>query len=75
MKENEIAGHLSCTGDMRNPYTIPVGMPEGKRSFGRPRSRREENFTVNFEEIIYEAAGLIHLAQDKDQWRALVNTL
>jgi hypothetical protein len=30
-------------GEMRNPYIILVGKPEGKRPFGRPRSRWEDN--------------------------------
>jgi hypothetical protein len=30
---------------------------------------------MDIKELGYEGAGWIHLAEDKDQWRALVNTV
>jgi hypothetical protein len=33
------AGHVACTGEMRNAYKILVRKPEGKRMLGRPRDR------------------------------------
>jgi len=52
-----------------------VGKPEGKRPFGRPRSRWEDNIRMDLRIIRWEVVYWIHLVQDRDQWRALVNTL
>jgi hypothetical protein len=54
----------------RNAYRILVGKPEGKRSLGRPRSRWVDNIKIDLREI---GLDWIELAQDRDQWRALVN--
>jgi hypothetical protein len=48
-----------------------VGKPEGERSVGNPRRR----WTVDIGEIGWGGMGWIHLGQDRDQWRALVNTV
>jgi hypothetical protein len=55
----------------KNAYRILVGKPEGKRSLGRP-SRRWVN---NIREIGWDGMDWIDLAQNRDQWRALVNTV
>jgi hypothetical protein len=60
-------------GGMRNAYDILVGKPEGKRPLGRPRHRWEDNIRMNLREIGWEGVDWIHLAQDRDQWWALVN--
>jgi hypothetical protein len=52
-----------------------VGKPEGKRPLGRPRRRWEDDIKIYFGEIEWGGEGCIDLAQDKDQWRALVNTV
>jgi hypothetical protein len=52
-----------------------VGKPEGKRTLGRPRRRREDNIKIDFREIKWGGMDWIDLAQDRDQWRALVNTV
>jgi hypothetical protein len=59
-------------GDMRNVYKILVGNPEGKRLRGRPR-RRWKDIRTDLREIGWEGVDWIHLAEDKGQWRALVN--
>jgi len=51
-----------------------VRKPEGKRPLGRPRRRWEDNIKMDLREIGWEDVDWIHLAQDRDQWRALVNT-
>jgi hypothetical protein len=61
--------------EMRNAHKILVGKPEGKRSLGRPRCKYEDNIRVNLKEIEWECVDRIHLAQDKDHWRPLVNTV
>jgi hypothetical protein len=59
------AGHVARMGANRNAYRILVGMPEGKRPLGRP---------MNLREIGWDGVDWIDMAQDRDQWRALVNT-
>jgi hypothetical protein len=49
--------------------------PEGKRQLGRPRRKWEDNFIMDPREIGWEGEDWIHLAQDRDQWRAAVNTV
>jgi hypothetical protein len=49
--------------------------PEGKRPLGRPRRRRKDNIRMDFREICWKYVDWMHLAQDKDNWRALVNTV
>jgi hypothetical protein len=52
-----------------------VGKPEGKRPLGRHRRRWEDNIRMNLREIGWGGMDWIDLAQDKDQWRDLVNTV
>jgi hypothetical protein len=59
----------------RNAYRIWVGKPEGKRSLGRPRRRWVDNIKMDLREIGWESIDWIELAQVRDQWRALVNTV
>jgi len=42
---------------------------------GRPRLRCEDNIRMDLKEIWRESVDLMHLTQDRDQWRALVNTV
>jgi hypothetical protein len=62
-------------GATRSAYRILVGKPEGKRPLGRPRSRWVDNIIIDLREIGWDGVDWIELAQDKDQWRALVNTV
>jgi hypothetical protein len=52
-----------------------VGKPEGKRPLGRPRYRWVDNIKMHLREIGWDGMDWIDLAQDRDQWRALVNTV
>jgi hypothetical protein len=56
-------------------YRILVGKPEGKRPLGRPRRRWVDNMKMDLGEIWWGGWEWIELAQDRDQWRALVNTV
>jgi hypothetical protein len=60
---------------LRNTYCILIGNPEEKRPLGRPRHRWEDNIGMNLREIGWEVVDWMHLAQDRDQWRTLVNTV
>jgi hypothetical protein len=61
-------------GQMRIALNILVGKPEGKKPFGRPRRRWEDNISMDLREIAWEVVGWMHLSQVGDQWRAVVNT-
>jgi hypothetical protein len=69
------AGHVARMGETRNACRILLGKPEGKRPLGRPRRRWVDNIKMDLGEIGWDGRGLIELAQDRDQWRALVNTV
>jgi hypothetical protein len=60
-------------GETRYAYWILVGKPEGKRPLGRPRRRWVDNIKMDLGEIGRDGRDWIELAQDRDQWRALVN--
>jgi hypothetical protein len=62
-------------GETRNEYRILVGKPEGKRPLERPRRRWVDNINIYLGEIGWDGMDWIDLAQDRDQWRALVNTV
>jgi hypothetical protein len=62
-------------GEKRNAYRILVGKPEGKRPLGRTRRRWVDNFKMDLREIGWFGVDWIDLGQDRDQWRALVNTV
>jgi hypothetical protein len=56
-------------------YRVLVGKPEGKRLLGRPRRRWEDNIRMDLQEVGYGGMDWNELAQDRDRWRALVNTV
>jgi hypothetical protein len=58
----------------RKVHKILVGKPEGKRQLGRPRRRWEDGIRMNLREVDWGSVEWIQLAQDRDRWRALVNT-
>jgi hypothetical protein len=60
--------------ETRNAYRILVGKPEGKRPLGRPR-RRWVDIKMDLREIGWDGMDWIDLARDRDQWKALVNTV
>jgi hypothetical protein len=48
--------------------------PERKRPLGRSRRRWGDNIKMNLREVGWDGMDWIHLAKNRDQWRALVNT-
>jgi hypothetical protein len=56
-------------------YRILVGKPEGKRPLGRPRRRWVDNIKMDLREIGWDGVHWMDMFQDRDQWRALVNTV
>jgi hypothetical protein len=69
------AGHLARKGEKRNAYRILVENPEGKKPLGRPRRRWVGNTKMDHREIGWDGGDWIDLAQDRDQWRALMNAV
>jgi hypothetical protein len=69
------AGHVARIGEKRNAYRILVRKPEGKKTLGIPRRRWVDNIKMDLREIEWDGMDWIELAQNRDQWRALVNTV
>jgi hypothetical protein len=64
-------------GEGRNVYRVLMGKPEGKRSLASPRRRWEDGIRIRVyhREIGWGSVDWIQLAQDRDRWRALLNTV
>jgi hypothetical protein len=62
-------------GEVRNLYRVLVGKPEGKSPLGRPRRRWDDGIKMDLREIVWGGVEWIHLAQDRDRWRAVVNAV
>jgi hypothetical protein len=72
-KRMRLAGHVARMREKRNAYRILVGKPEGKRLL--VRWAWEDNIKMDLRETEWDVKDWMHLAQDKDKWRALVNTV
>jgi hypothetical protein len=62
-------------GERRNAYMKLVGKPEGRRPMGRQRQMWVDNIKMDLKEIGWDGMDWIDLAQNRDQWRAIVNTV
>jgi hypothetical protein len=69
------AGHVERIGEKRNAYRLLVGKLEGKRPLGRPRRRWVDNIRMNLGEVGWEDVDWIGLDQDRNRWRAVVNSV
>jgi hypothetical protein len=69
------AGHVARMGEKRNAYRMVVGKSEGNTPLGRRRRGWVENNKIDRRETGWDAMDWIDLALDRDQWRALVNTV
>jgi hypothetical protein len=65
----------NTNGGVDNACRILMRKPEGKRTLGKPRRKWADNIKMDLGEIGWGGMDWIDLAQDKDQWRALVNTV
>ena len=54
----------------RNAYRVLIGIPEGKRPLGRPRSRWKDDIKMDLREVGCNPRDWTDLTQDRDQWRA-----
>jgi hypothetical protein len=60
---------------MRDAYKILAGRTEGRKPLGRHKRRWEDNIRMDLRELGWEGVDWIRLGQDRDQWRAVVNTV
>jgi hypothetical protein len=63
-------GACSTNGERRNAYRLLVGEREGRRPLGRPRRRWLDSIRMEWGDVDW-----IGPAQDRDRWRALVNSV
>jgi hypothetical protein len=69
------AGHVALMGEKRNAYRLLVVKQEGRRPLGRPRRRSVDNIRMDLVEVGWGDVDWIGLAQDRNRWRALVNSV
>jgi hypothetical protein len=62
-------------GERRKVYLILVGKPEGRRPLERLRHRWEDGIRMDLREIGWGVVEWIHLAQDRDQWWAVMSAV
>jgi hypothetical protein len=62
-------------GEIRSAHIILVGRSEGKTLLRRRRHRWMDDIEMDFKEITWEGVDWTHMAQDRDRWRAVVNTV
>jgi hypothetical protein len=70
-----LAGHVARMVKKRNAYRLLVGKPEGKRPLGRPRRWWVYNIRMDLGEVGWGDVDWICLAQDRNRWRVLVNSV
>jgi len=68
-------GHVARVGERRGVYRVLMGKPDGKRPFGRPRRRWEDNIEMDLQKVGCGGVDWINLSQDRDRWPALVNAV
>jgi hypothetical protein len=69
------ARHKARMGEKRNACRLLVGKPEGRRPLGRPRRRWVDNIRMDLVELGWGDVDWIGLDQDRNRWRALVNSV
>jgi hypothetical protein len=71
------ADHVARMGEKRNAYRLWVRKPEEKGPLGRPRRRWVDNTRIrmNLGEVGRVDVDWIGLPQERNRWRALVNSV
>jgi hypothetical protein len=69
------AGHVARMRKKRSTCRLLVRKPERRRPLRRPRRRWLDNIRMDLVELGWGDVGWIGLAQDRDRWRALVNSV
>jgi hypothetical protein len=75
VKEYQVGRAGSTTGERRNACRMLMGKPEGKGPLGRSSRRYADNIKMDLREVGWGGVDRIGVAQDRDQWRALVNMI
>jgi hypothetical protein len=70
-----MGGSYSTNGEKRNAYKLLMGKPRGKRPLESPRLRWVDNIRMDLGEVGWSDVDWIVLAQDRNRWRALVNSV
>jgi len=74
IEKNEMGWACGAYGEGRGVHRVLVGKPEGKRPLGRPIPRWKDNIKTDLPEL-GGGGDWMELAQDRDRWQALVNTV
>ena len=69
------AWNVARVGATRVVIRVLVGKPEGKRLLGGKRRRLEDNIKMDLQEVGCGRMDWIEVAQDEDNWGALVNVV
>jgi hypothetical protein len=69
------AGHVARMRKKKNAYRLLVGKPEGRSPLRKPRRRWLDNIRMDLVEVRWGDVDRIGLAQDRDRWRALANSV
>jgi hypothetical protein len=65
-------GHVAHTGEERNVYRFLMGKSKERDHF---EDKGVDGITIDLRETGWGNVEWVQLAQDRDQWRALVNTV
>jgi hypothetical protein len=68
------AEHVTRMGEKMKAYRLLMGKPEGRRPLGTPR-RMLDNIRTDLVEVGWDDVDWIGLAQDRDRWTALMNSV
>jgi hypothetical protein len=69
------AGLVARMGEKRNAYRLLMGKPERTKPLGRPRRKWVDNIRMDLGEVGWSVVDWSDLAQDRNRWRALVNSV
>jgi hypothetical protein len=75
LRRMRLTGHVARIGEKGNAYRFLVGKPERNRPLGRPRRWWMDTIRIDLVEMGWGDVDWIGLAQDRDRWRALVNSV
>jgi hypothetical protein len=62
-------------GEKRNAYTYDIGGKARRKETTGKTKKWVDNIEIDLREIGWDGVYLMHMAEDRDQWRTLVNTV